>query len=113
MGTTDSVSNPVACLRSNCVPYGGPTSLEYKVQEANRKAMNRTFDGETTDPWSLHCVQNPKRSSQRAISGSNAAIMVHGEHTTFVDLGLSPEILGTEVGKTLSGRKIWLHSKRI
>lgn len=76
MGTTDSVSNPVACLRSNCVPYGGPTSFEYKAENANLKAMDRTFDGVTTAPWSLHCVRNPKRSSQRALSGSKAAI--HG-----------------------------------
>ena len=31
--------------------------------------------------------------------------MVRGEHTTFVDRGLSPEILGTEVGKPLVAGK--------
>ena len=39
--------------------------------------------------------------------------MVRGGHTTFVDRGQSPEILGTEVGKTFSGRKIWLHSANL
>jgi len=74
MGTTDSVSNPVACLSSNCVPYRGTTSLQYKAHNANWKVMNRTFEGVTTDPWSLHCIRDPKRSSQRAPRGSKAEI---------------------------------------
>jgi hypothetical protein len=76
MGTTDSVSNPVACLRSNCVPYGGPTFTDHKAQDANLNVMNRTFDGVTTDPCSLQCVLNPGRSFQSAFSGSKAEI--HG-----------------------------------
>ena len=60
MGTTDSASNPVACLRSNCVPLRGPTFFEYKGQDANRKALNRTSDGETTDPF-----DTPKNSEAR------------------------------------------------
>ena len=60
MGTTDSASNPVACLRSNCVPFWGPTCVKYKGQDANMKVMNRTFDGVRTDPSSQHRVRNPK-----------------------------------------------------
>ena len=76
MGTTDSVSNPVACLRSNCVLYRGPTFVDHKAQDANLNVMNRTFDGVTTDPCLLHCVRNPRRQSQSAHSGSKAEI--HG-----------------------------------
>ena len=61
MGTTDSASNPVACLRSNCVPLRGPTFFEYKGQDANRKALNRTSDGVTTDPF-----DTPKNSEPGA-----------------------------------------------
>ena len=92
---------------------GGPTSFEYKAENADRKAMDRTFDGVTTAPWSLHCVRNPKDHHSELFADQKQRSMVRGEHTTFVDRGLSPEILGTEVGRTFSGRKIWLHSKRI
>ena len=59
MGTTDSASNPVACLRSNCVPFRGPTFFKYKGQDANRKALNRTSDGVTTDPFDTQRAQKP------------------------------------------------------
>ena len=64
MGTTDSASNPVACLRSNCVPCEGPTFYEYRGLHAKKKVINRTFDGVTTDPLapphsSSHGVQQP------------------------------------------------------
>ena len=113
MGTTNSVSNPVACLRSNCVPYGGPTSFEYRAKNANRKAMDRPIDGVQPILGHSTAFETPKDHHSELLADQKQRSMVRGEHTTFVDRGLSPEILGTEVGKTFSGRKIWLHSKRI
>ena len=70
MGTTDSASNPVACLRSNCVPFWGPTSAKYRGLNANRKATNRTFDGVTTDPLSSHGDRGHPKQHQLVRKGS-------------------------------------------
>ena len=58
MGTNDSASNPVACLRSNCVPFGGPTSFNNTASSCIAESRNRIRAGETTE-------LNPNQSSDR------------------------------------------------
>ena len=72
MGTTDSASNPVACLRSNCVPFWGPTSLNYRGLNTNRTVINRMPDGVTTDPLSRHRAPGHHSQHQLDQGGSKA-----------------------------------------